>query len=129
MLVLERNRSLEIIFTLLSEPIMNTKQFSGVFTALATPMKGGEVAYADLEKLVAHQLDGGINGLVSVGTTGESPTLTKPNTLKASRHRQSGWRQSAGLCWHWLQLDLRSGRTDSRSRKQEPTDRRSALLQ
>lgn len=56
---------------------MNTNQFSGVYTALATPMAGGEVAYADLEKLVAHQLKGGINGLVSVGTTGESPTLNK----------------------------------------------------
>ena len=53
-----------------------TNQFSGVFTALATPMQGGDVAYADLEKLVAHQLAGGIDGLVPVGTTGESPTLT-----------------------------------------------------
>ena len=54
---------------------MKTNQFSGVFTALATPMQSGEVAYADLEKLIAHQLEGGIDGLVSVGTTGESPTL------------------------------------------------------
>ncbi len=54
---------------------MNTNLFSGVFTALATPMKGGEVAYADLDQLVAHQLAGNIDGLVSVGTTGESPTL------------------------------------------------------
>ena len=61
---------------------MNSKQFSGVFTALATPMKGGEVAYADLEKLVAHQLEGGINGLVSVGTTGESPTLNKTEHIE-----------------------------------------------
>jgi 4-hydroxy-tetrahydrodipicolinate synthase len=49
--------------------------FSGIFTALATPMRDGKVAYDDLEKLIAHQLKGGINGLVSVGTTGESPTL------------------------------------------------------
>lgn len=54
---------------------MNTNQFSGVFTALATPMKGGDVAYADLDRLIAHQIDGGIDGIVSVGTTGESPTL------------------------------------------------------
>ncbi|MDQ8194998.1 4-hydroxy-tetrahydrodipicolinate synthase [Coraliomargarita sp. SDUM461004] len=54
---------------------MKTNQFSGVFTALATPMLAGKVAYADLEKLIAHQLAGGIDGLVSVGTTGESPTL------------------------------------------------------
>jgi 4-hydroxy-tetrahydrodipicolinate synthase len=54
---------------------MMTNQFSGVFTALATPMNEGAVAYNDLERLVAHQLNGGINGLVAVGTTGESPTL------------------------------------------------------
>lgn len=64
---------------------MKTNQFSGVFTALATPMQGGEVAYADLEKLVAHQLEGGINGLVSVGTTGESPTLTTSEHIEVIR--------------------------------------------
>jgi 4-hydroxy-tetrahydrodipicolinate synthase len=61
--------------TILSDPNMNTNQFSGVFTALATPMHQGAVAYDDLDALVAHQLEGNIDGLVSVGTTGESPTL------------------------------------------------------
>lgn len=72
---------------------MNTNQFSGVFTALATPMQGGEVAYADIEKLVAHQLAGGIDGLVSVGTTGESPTLTTEehiNVIRATVQAASG---------------------------------------
>ncbi len=55
--------------------MMNTTQFYGVHTALVTPMRGGQVAYDDLERLVASQLEGGINGLVAVGTTGESPTL------------------------------------------------------
>ncbi len=64
---------------------MNTNLFSGVFTALATPMQGGEVAYADLEKLVAHQLEGGIDGLVSVGTTGESPTLMRSEHIEVIR--------------------------------------------
>lgn len=64
---------------------MNTNHFSGVFTALATPMRGGEVAYADLEKLVAHQLEGGIDGLVSVGTTGESPTLSTDEHIEVIR--------------------------------------------
>ena len=54
---------------------MNSNQFSGVFTALATPMRDGEIDYASLGTLVEHQLNGGINGLVSMGTTGESPTL------------------------------------------------------
>ena len=64
---------------------MKTNQFSGVFTALATPMCEGEVAYADLEALVAHQLAGGINGLVPVGTTGESPTLSHQEHIEVVR--------------------------------------------
>jgi len=64
---------------------MNTRPFSGVFTALATPMQGGEVAFGDLEKLIAHQLEGGIDGLVSVGTTGESPTLSTSEHIEVVR--------------------------------------------
>ena len=64
---------------------MNTNHFSGVFTALATPIKGGAVAYADLEKLIAHQLAGGINGLIPVGTTGESPTLNQSEHIEVVR--------------------------------------------
>lgn len=55
---------------------MSTNLFSGVFTALATPFRNGKVAYEDLEALIAHQMKGSIDGLVSVGTTGESPTLS-----------------------------------------------------
>lgn len=55
--------------------MMNTTQFYGVHTALVTPMRDGQVAYDDLERLVGAQLDAGVNGLVAVGTTGESPTL------------------------------------------------------
>ncbi|PXA03994.1 4-hydroxy-tetrahydrodipicolinate synthase [Coraliomargarita sinensis] len=54
---------------------MNSNQFSGVFTALATPMCDGDIDYASLGTLIEHQIKGGINGLVSMGTTGESPTL------------------------------------------------------
>ena len=56
--------------------------FSGVYTALATPMRDGQVAYADLESLIEHQLKGGIDGLVSVGTTGESPTLSNAEHIE-----------------------------------------------
>jgi 4-hydroxy-tetrahydrodipicolinate synthase len=64
---------------------MKTNQFSGVFTALATPMRDGAVAYDDMDALVAHQLEGGINGLISVGTTGESPTLTNQEHIEVIR--------------------------------------------
>ena len=59
--------------------------FSGVYTALATPMQNGQIAYGDLDALVAHQLNGGINGLVSVGTTGESPTLNHAEHIEVIR--------------------------------------------
>ena len=55
---------------------MKEQQFSGVHTALITPMNAQAVAYEDLEKLVERQIEEGINGLVAVGTTGESPTLS-----------------------------------------------------
>lgn len=64
---------------------MKTNLFSGVFTALATPMSEGAVDYVGLEALVQHQLAGGIQGLVSVGTTGESPTLSGTEHIEVIR--------------------------------------------
>ena len=49
--------------------------FTGVYTAIITPFINGEVDYASLEKLIEMQVEGGVNGIVAVGTTGESPTL------------------------------------------------------
>ncbi len=48
----------------------------GSLTALVTPMQGGEVDFDALEKLVDWQIAEGTTGLVPVGTTGESPTLS-----------------------------------------------------
>ncbi|MFA5256651.1 MAG: 4-hydroxy-tetrahydrodipicolinate synthase [Opitutales bacterium] len=49
--------------------------FKGVFTAIVTPMRDGKVAFDELDALVERQIEAGIDGLVPVGTTGESPTL------------------------------------------------------
>ena len=50
--------------------------FRGSFTALITPFKNGQFDRAAFEKQVAFQAKGGTNGIVPVGTTGESPTLS-----------------------------------------------------
>jgi 4-hydroxy-tetrahydrodipicolinate synthase len=50
--------------------------FTGTYTAIVTPFRQGAVDYADLKKLVNFQIKGGISGLVPVGTTGESPTVS-----------------------------------------------------
>jgi 4-hydroxy-tetrahydrodipicolinate synthase len=55
---------------------MKPRPLTGAITALATPFRGKEVSFADLKRLVEHQIKGGIDGIVPVGTTGESPTLT-----------------------------------------------------
>ena len=50
--------------------------FQGSITALITPFKNGEVDAKAFQRLVEWQIDQGTHGLVPVGTTGESPTLT-----------------------------------------------------
>ncbi|MDR2795736.1 MAG: 4-hydroxy-tetrahydrodipicolinate synthase [Spirochaetaceae bacterium] len=50
--------------------------FKGAFTALITPMKGnGDIDFDGFRRLVQFQLENGIDGLVPIGTTGETPTL------------------------------------------------------
>ena len=49
--------------------------FTGTYTALVTPFKNGRVDEAAFERLIKHQIRGGVDGIVPVGTTGESPTL------------------------------------------------------
>jgi 4-hydroxy-tetrahydrodipicolinate synthase len=59
------------------EPVMGTRtNFRGSFTALVTPFQNGAVDEKAFRGLVAWQIDEGTNGLVPVGTTGESPTLS-----------------------------------------------------
>jgi 4-hydroxy-tetrahydrodipicolinate synthase len=49
--------------------------FSGAMTALVTPFREGRLDEARLKEQVEHQIKGGIDALVPVGTTGESPTV------------------------------------------------------
>jgi 4-hydroxy-tetrahydrodipicolinate synthase len=50
--------------------------FRGSYTALVTPFKNGALDEAAFRELVSWQIEEGTNGLVPVGTTGESPTLS-----------------------------------------------------
>lgn len=49
--------------------------FTGTYTAIVTPFRNGEVDEAALTRLIRAQVRGGVEGVVPVGTTGESPTL------------------------------------------------------
>ena len=51
--------------------------FKGTYTAMVTPLNAnGAVDYGKLRELVEEQIAGGVDGLVPVGTSGESPTLS-----------------------------------------------------
>ena len=50
--------------------------FTGAMVALITPFDNGIIDFETLDELVDFQLDNGIDGIVPVGTTGESPTLS-----------------------------------------------------
>ena len=56
--------------------------FEGIFTALVTPFKNGEVDENSLGRLIDAQMEGGVHGLVLIGTTAESPTLTSTEKKK-----------------------------------------------
>lgn len=54
---------------------MTTPILEGCLTALVTPFRDGRVDFEALERLVEWQIESGVDGIVAVGTTGESATL------------------------------------------------------
>jgi 4-hydroxy-tetrahydrodipicolinate synthase len=50
--------------------------FTGTYTAIVTPFKGGNIDELALERLIKAQIKAGVDGIVPVGTTGESPTVS-----------------------------------------------------
>ncbi len=56
--------------------------FTGTYTAIVTPFKNGAVDESALARLIQRQIQGGVDGLVPVGTTGESPTVNYEEHLK-----------------------------------------------
>jgi 4-hydroxy-tetrahydrodipicolinate synthase len=62
------------------------KEFKGAYTALITPMKdNGEIDYDGFRRLIGFQIEGGIDGLLPLGTTGETPTLDEDEEEKLIR--------------------------------------------
>jgi 4-hydroxy-tetrahydrodipicolinate synthase len=49
--------------------------FTGTYTAIVTPFRNGAIDEDALERLIKLQIKGGVDGVVPVGTTGESPTV------------------------------------------------------
>ena len=71
---------------------MNTINLTGCGTALITPFKNGEVDYEAFAALVDRQVEAGIDFLVPLGTTGETPCLEDDERIKvlqiAKEHSQ-----------------------------------------
>lgn len=69
-------------------------RLSGLGVALVTPFTdSGEVDYVALDRLVDYVIEGGVDYLVVMGTTGETPTLAMPErvaVLRAVKERNAG---------------------------------------
>ncbi len=64
---------------------MKLRPLTGTLTALVTPFSRQQVAYDDLRSLVEFQIKSGINGLVPMGSTGESSTLSHAEHMDVVR--------------------------------------------
>jgi len=56
--------------------------FTGAMVALTTPFTGGEIDFETFDEMIEFQIENGIDAIVPVGTTGESPTLTHAEQKK-----------------------------------------------
>ena len=59
--------------------------FHGTFTALVTPFRDSGIDVSALEELIEAQISAGITGIVAIGTTGESPTLSSDERAQVIR--------------------------------------------
>ena len=65
--------------------LLAAMRFSGTYTALITPFRGGTLDVAAFQALIERQIAGGVDGIVPCGTTGESPTLDTAEHLEVVR--------------------------------------------
>jgi 4-hydroxy-tetrahydrodipicolinate synthase len=60
----------------------NYMELRGLYTALVTPFSNGSIDFSKIDELIDIQLEAKIAGIVPMGTTGESPTVTTDEHLK-----------------------------------------------
>ena len=63
----------------------DTMKYQGLYTAIVTPFKDNQVDYDAFRKLIEAQVAAGVTGIVPVGTTGESPTLSHVEHMEVIR--------------------------------------------
>jgi 4-hydroxy-tetrahydrodipicolinate synthase len=66
--------------------MIDIQKFRGTGVALVTPFKNNEIDYDALTAIIEHQISGGVDFLVSLGTTGESVTLTFDECVSVLKH-------------------------------------------
>lgn len=89
---------------------IKTIRWEGVWTALATPFNETfEIDWESLDRLLEHQIQGGVTGLVLAGSTGEAPTLTTDEKLAILARAKKKVHGSP------VQLLLGTGGSDTRS--------------
>ena len=88
---------------------MNNDVLRGCGTALVTPFRDGEVDYEAFAALVDYQIKGGVDFLVPLGTTGETPCLTdeeKVRVLSIAKEHSCGRPVVAGVGTNSLEHTL-----------------------
>ena len=65
----------------------DVRKLTGSIVALVTPFKdNGEIDFPALDRLVDYQLEGGTDGILVLGTTGESSTMTDAEDVAVAQH-------------------------------------------
>ena len=65
----------------------DVRNLTGSIVALVTPFKdNGEIDFPALDRLVDYQLEGGTDGILVLGTTGESSTMTDAEDVAVAQH-------------------------------------------
>lgn len=61
----------------MNKSVLRNSKYIGTGVALITPFKNGKIDFSALEKIIDHVIDGGVDYLVMLGSTGETATLNQ----------------------------------------------------